>query len=291
VIESVGRSLRKSLIPGAAVLVPGAANALAARIIERCGFSAIYVTGAGIANSYLGVPDIGLLTVTELIQHVAAMRASVTLPLIVDADTGFGNALNVARTVKTLEQAGANAIQIEDQQFPKKCGHFVGKAVIDPAEMAMKVKAAVDARRDPDFLVIARTDAIACNSFDDALARAALYREAGADLTFVEAPRSRAEIERIPQALACPQVMNIVSGGLTPMLPQAELSRLGYAMVLYANAALQAAMQAMTQTLEHLKSAGSLVDAESLLMDFTARQAVVGKDAYDALEQKYSFED
>jgi 2-methylisocitrate lyase-like PEP mutase family enzyme len=196
----------------------------------------------------------------------------------------------VARTVKTLEQAGANAIQIEDQQFPKKCGHFAGKTVIGSAEMVMKVKAAVDARRDPDFLVIVRTDAIACNGFEDALTRAALYREAGADLTFVEAPRSLAEIERIPQALACPQVLNIVSGGLTPIMPQAELSRLGYAMVLYANAALQAAMQAMTQTLEHLKRAGSLEGAETLLMNFTARQAVVGKDAYDVLEQKYSLD-
>ena len=288
--NTLNRALRERLTPGAALLVPGAANALAARIIERGGFAAVYVTGAGIANSYLGVPDIGLLSLTELAQHVAAMRAAVTLPLIVDADTGFGNAINVAHTVKTLEQAGANAIQLEDQEFPKKCGHFAGKAVIDAAEMAMKVKAAVDARRDPDLLIIARTDAIAVTGFEDALARAALYREAGADLTFVEAPRSRGEIERIPQALGCPQVMNIVSGGLTPMLPQAELARLGYAAVLYANAALQAAMQAMTETLAHLQRTGSLAGAEPMLMDFAERQAIVGKDTYDTLERKYTLD-
>lgn len=287
-MNNLNQTLRASLTPGAALLVPGAANALAARIIEQCGFPAVYVTGAGIANSYLGVPDIGLLTLTELAQHVAAMRGSVSLPLIVDADTGFGNALNVARTVKVLEQAGANAIQIEDQQFPKRCGHFAGKTVIDPAEMANKVKAAVDARRDQDLLIMARTDAIACNGFDEALSRAALYREAGADLTFVEAPRSRAEIERIPQALGCPQIMNIVSGGLTPALPRAELGRLGYAMVIYANAALQASMQGMTQVLEHLQRRGSLDGANDMLMDFATRQAVVGKDTYDALERKYS---
>lgn len=289
--DSLNRSLRERLKPGAALLVPGAANALAARIIERCGFDAIYVTGAGVANSYLGVPDIGLLSLTELAQHVAAMRAATALPLIVDADTGFGNAINVAHTVKTLEQAGANAIQIEDQVFPKKCGHFAGKSVIDAAEMAMKVKAAVDARRDPDLLIIARTDAIAVKGFDEALARAALYREAGADLTFVEAPRTRGEIERIPQALLCPQVMNIVSGGLTPMLPQEAFAKLGYAMVLYANAALQAAMQATTATLAHLKRTGSLAGAEAMLMDFAERQAVVGKDRYEALEEKYALDD
>ena len=288
---NLNRSLRERLAPGAALLVPGAANALGAHIIERSGFAAVYVTGAGIANSYLGVPDIGLLTLTELAQHVAAMRAAVAMPLIVDADTGFGNAINVAHTVRTLEQAGANAIQIEDQQFPKKCGHFAGKSVIDPAEMAMKVKAAVHARRDPDLLIIARTDAIAVNGFEDALARAALYREAGADLTFVEAPRTLAEIQRIPQALACPQVMNIVSGGLSPMLAQDELARLGYAMVLYANAALQAAMQAMTETLAHLQRTGSLAGAEAMLMDFAERQAAVGKDSYDALERRYSLKD
>jgi 2-methylisocitrate lyase-like PEP mutase family enzyme len=287
-MSDLNKALRRSLHKGAAMIVPGAANALAARMIERLGFAAVYVTGAGIANSYLGAPDIGLVTLTELAAHVAAMRDCVGVPLIVDADTGFGNAVNVAHTVKVLERAGANAIQLEDQEFPKRCGHFAGKSVITAREMAQKVEAAVDARVDPDFLVIARTDAIACTGLDDALARAALYVEAGADLTFVEAPRTPIDMERVARTLAVPQVANLVAGGLTPMLPRAELQRMGYALVLYANAALQAAMLAMRSVLTHLHDRGSLDGATQLLMDFAERQDIVGKPAYDALEKRYA---
>ncbi|HXQ53611.1 MAG TPA: oxaloacetate decarboxylase [Stellaceae bacterium] len=287
-MSELNKALRRALHKGAGAIVPGASNALAARMIERLGFEAVYVTGAGVANSFLGAPDIGLLTVTELADHVAAMRACISLPLIVDADTGFGNAVNVARTVKVLERAGANAIQLEDQEFPKRCGHFAGKSVIAAREMAGKVRAAVDARADPDFLVIARTDAIACNGLEDALERAQLYIGAGADLTFVEAPRTNADMARIPEALAVPQVANIVAGGLTPMLPRAELQRMGFALVLYANAALQAAMLAMKEVLEHLRDRGSLDGAAHLLMEFGERQDIVGKPDYDALERRYA---
>jgi 2-methylisocitrate lyase-like PEP mutase family enzyme len=287
-MSELNKALRKSLHKGAGVIVPGAANALAARMIERAGFAAVYITGAGVANSYLGVPDIGLVTLTELASNVAAMRDSVAVPLIVDADTGFGNAVNVAHAVKVLERAGANAIQLEDQEFPKRCGHFAGKSVIPASEMAQKVKAAVDARADPDFLIIARTDAIACTGLDDALARAALYIEAGADLTFVEAPRTLADMERVARTLAVPQVANLVAGGLTPMLPRAELQRMGYALVLYANAALQAAMLAMKAVLSHLHDKGSLEGAAQLLMEFAERQDIVGKPAFDALEKRYA---
>jgi 2-methylisocitrate lyase-like PEP mutase family enzyme len=287
-MSELNKALRQSLHKGAGVIVPGAANALAARMIERAGFAAVYVTGAGVANSYLGVPDLGLLTVTELAANVAAMRDSVAVPLIVDADTGFGNAVNVARTVKVLERAGANAIQLEDQDFPKRCGHFAGKSVIPAHEMAQKVKAAVEARTDPDFLIIARTDAIACTGLEDALARAALYAEAGADLTFVEAPRNPADMERVARTLAVPQVANLVAGGLTPMLSRAELQRMGYALVLYANAALQAAMLAMKAVLSHLHAHGSLEGATQLLMEFAERQDIVGKGAFDALEKRYA---
>jgi 2-methylisocitrate lyase-like PEP mutase family enzyme len=252
-MNPLNKALRRSLHKGAGTLVPGASNAIAARLIEELGFSAAYVTGAGLANSFLGAPDIGLVTLTELAQHVAAMRENVGLPLIVDADTGFGNPVNATRTVKVLERAGANAIQIEDQEAPKRCGHFAGKTVIPAADMVMKIKAAVDTRDDPDFLIIARTDAIACNGIEDALERARLYTEAGADVTFVEAPRTRADLERIPRDLAAPQLVNIVAGGLTPMLGLEEFRRMGFALVLYANAALQAAMLAMQQVLGHLE--------------------------------------
>lgn len=281
------KALRALVHKGRGLLVPGAANALAARLAAAAGFSAVYLTGAGVANSWLGVPDIGLVGLGELAQHVAAMRGAVALPLIVDADTGFGNAVNVAHTVKVLERAGANAIQLEDQDFPKRCGHFAGKSVIPGRTMAQKVRAACEARRDPDLMIIARTDAIAVNGLEDALDRARLYIEAGADMTFVEAPRTMADLERIA-ALPKPQLVNIVVGGLTPMLPQAELARIGFAVVLYANAALQAAMQGMASVLGHLRKTGSLEGAGHLLMDFAARQDLVGKADYDALERRYA---
>ena len=256
--ESCNRQLRELLRHRKAVLLPGAANALAARVIEDIGFKAIYVTGAGVANTFLGVPDIGLLSVTELASHVSAMREAVALPLIIDADTGFGNAINVSRTIQTLERSGANAIQLEDQEFPKRCGHFFGKSVISRAEMMQKIHAAVDARVDPDLVIVARTDAIAVNGFDDAMERAAAYIEAGADMIFVEAPRSREQIAEIPKRLGVPQFINIVAGGLTPMLGLGELEKMGYSMVLYANTALQASIAGMQKVLGHLKAHGSL---------------------------------
>jgi 2-methylisocitrate lyase-like PEP mutase family enzyme len=197
--RSPRRELRDILVPGAALLLPGVANALAARVVADQGFAAAYVTGAGIANTFFGVPDIGLVTVSELAAHVAAIREAFAGPLVVDADTGFGNAVNVVRTVQLLERAGADALQIEDQVFPKRCGHFAGKEVIPAAEMVAKIKAAVDTRHDPDLLIIARTDAIAPEGFAAALERAAAYREAGADVTFVEAPTSIEEIAEIPR--------------------------------------------------------------------------------------------
>jgi len=285
--ESPNRRLRGLIGRRKAVLLPGAANALTARVIEDLGFEAVYVTGAGVTNTFLGMPDIGLLTVTELADHVAAMRDAVALPLIVDADTGFGNAVNVGRTVKTLERAGASAIQLEDQDFPKRCGHFSGKSVIPTTEMVQKIRAAADARIDPDLIIVARTDAIAVNGFDDAMERANAYIEAGADMTFVEAPRTPEQIAAIPK-LAVPQLLNIVAGGLTPMLSRAELEKMGYALVLYANAALQAAVAGMQAVLEHLKAQGSLDDISDKVAGFAERQRLVNKPHFDALEKKYS---
>jgi 2-methylisocitrate lyase-like PEP mutase family enzyme len=275
------------LSPGAALLLPGVANALAARIVADQGFTAAYVTGAGIANTFLGVPDIGLVTVTELAQHVAAIRAAFPGPLVVDADTGFGNPLNMVRTVELLERAGADALQIEDQVFPKRCGHFAGKEVIPAAEMVAKVKAAVDTRRDRDLLIIARTDAIAPEGFEAAIERAAAYHDAGADVTFVEAPTTMEQITDIPRRLPWPQLANIVLGGRTPELPNEKLKELGYAGVIYANVALQAAVKGMQAALGELRRKGHMGEAIGMVADFAERQRLVHKDDYDALERKY----
>lgn len=286
--QSCNRRLRDIMSQRKAVLLPGAANALAARVIEDIGFQAIYVTGAGVTNTFLGVPDIGLISVTELASHVSAMRDVVALPLIVDADTGFGNPINVARTIQVLERSGANAIQLEDQDFPKRCGHFSGKSVIGRADMVQKIHAAVDARIDPDLVIIARTDAIASNGFEDAMERAAAYIEAGADMTFVEAPRTHEQISEIPKHLAVPQLINIVAGGLTPMIGLDELGKMGFSMILYANAALQASIAGMQKVLGHLKAHGSLDGISGELASFEERQRLVSKSRFDDLEKKYS---
>ena len=280
--------LRTLLAPGAGLLLPGAGNALTARLVESAGFPAVYLTGAGISNWWLGAPDIGLTSAAEVAAHIAACREAVSIPIVADGDTGFGNAVNLVRTVNMFERAGAGAIQIEDQVYPKRCGHFEGKAVVPPGEFVQKIKAAVDTRSSSDFLVIARTDARAVEGLDAALDRAAAYREAGADLLFVEAPANTAELREIPRRLPGPHLCNIVHGGKTPMLPRDELAAMGYAGILYANAALQAAMLAMQRTLLHLQQTGSLAGAEELLIGFAERQAAVDFDRWSALEQRYA---
>jgi len=286
--ETLNRLLRQRLVRGAGVLLPGAANALAARLIAASGFEAVYVTGAGIANTALGVPDLGLVTLTELVDHVAAISDAVAVPLIVDADTGFGNALNLRRAVRLLERAGANAIQVEDQVFPKRCGHFEGKAVISAAAMVQKIRAAVDARRDPDLLIIARTDARAVEGLDAAIERAAAYHEAGADILFVEAPQSVAELEVIPARLPGPHLANIVFGGKTPALPAERLASMGFSGIVYANAALQAAVAGMSRVLRHLAATGSLAGVEDLLASFAERQSLVDYAGFATLDLRYA---
>jgi 2-methylisocitrate lyase-like PEP mutase family enzyme len=271
-----------------ASLAPGAANALFARIIEDLGFEVTYVSGAGIANMQLGVPDIGLTTLTEIVDTVAAIADVVALPLLVDADTGFGNALNMRRTVRMLERAGAAGVQIEDQVFPKKCGHFSGKAVIPLAEMLQRIKAAVDCRHDQDFQIVARTDVRAIEGLDAAIARAHAFIAAGADATFVEAPLEEAELTRIAHELPAPQLANIVFGGLTPDIGQDRLAQMGFGLVLYANATLQAALKASRDVLVALKRDGSLHAVADKLASFGERQRTVAKATYDALEQRYA---
>jgi len=290
-VTNLNRQLKQRLVRRDAMIVPGCANALTARIAEDLGFEALYVTGAGVTNSYLGAPDLSLIDLSQLAAHVAAIRDAVELPLIVDADTGFGNAVNVGRTVRVLERAGANCIQIEDQVFPKRCGHFDGKDVTSTAEFVAKIRAAVDARSDPDLLIMARTDAAACMGLEDALDRARQAFEAGADCLFVEGPRSAAEIRRIPGAVDAPFLLNLVYGGNTPILSRKELAEMGFAMVLYANAALQAAVIGMQRVLGHILQTGSIAGVTDEVASFEERQRIVRKPLYDALEQRYAVDE
>jgi 2-methylisocitrate lyase-like PEP mutase family enzyme len=278
--------LKALLAAKRAVILPGTPNALFARVIEDLGFEGVYVTGAGIANMSLGVPDIGLVTLSELVEHVAAICDGVTVPVFADADTGFGNPVNMTRTVRMLERAGAAGIQIEDQVFPKKCGHFKGKDVVPLGDMIQKIKAAVDSRHDGDFQIVARTDVRAVRGFEEGMERAHAFIEAGADATFVEAPVSVAELAKIG-TLPVPQIANIVHGGLTPAVPQSELAAMGFGGVLYANAALQAALKSVRDVLGSLKINGSLDQVGEHLASFEERQGAVAKDRYDALEARY----
>jgi 2-methylisocitrate lyase-like PEP mutase family enzyme len=269
-------------------MMPGAGNALAARFIEAAGHKMMLVSGAAVANNYLGVPDLGLVSVTELADHVAAIRDAVNIPILADGDTGFGNAINARRTVQLLERAGANAIMLEDQTYPKRCGHFEGKDIISTQEMVSKLKAAVDARKDPDLMILARTDARAVEGFEAALDRARAYQEAGADFLFIEAPLTREELLAIPAAVPGIHLCNMVIGGKTPLLPREELAQAGYAVVCYANAALQASMLAMQQAMQHLAEHGSIKGFENKLMMFAERQEALDANHFKELEKRYT---
>jgi 2-methylisocitrate lyase-like PEP mutase family enzyme len=286
-IERRTSRLKGLLARKQAAILPGTPNALFARVIEDLGYDAAYITGAGIANMSVGVPDIGLVTLSELADHVAMICDSVSVPVLADADTGFGNPVNMTRTVRVLERAGAAGVQIEDQVFPKKCGHFKGKDVVPHGEMVQKVKAAVDSRIDGDLQIVARTDVRAVRGFEEALERAHSFIEAGADATFVEAPVSVEELAKIAKLLPVPQVANMVFGGLTPPVPQSELAAMGFGAVLYANAALQAALKSVRNVLASLKANGSLDQVREHLASFEERQRAVAKDRYDALEARY----
>jgi 2-methylisocitrate lyase-like PEP mutase family enzyme len=270
------------------VIVPGAFNALSARVIADAGFEAVYVTGAGVTNMWFGMPDQAFMGLSEIADHTARIRDAVDLPLIVDADTGFGNALNVYHTIRTLERAGADCIQLEDQVAPKRCGHFSGKEVISTEEAVSKIKAAVDARRDADLMIMARTDACATHGFEAALERAQKMSEAGADILFVEAVTRPEEVRALPKRLDKPQLMNMVIGGKTPIFGAEELGQLGYGFVLYANAALQGALAGMGKVLKVLRETKRVDEDPSLVAPFAERQRLVGKPEWDALEKRYT---
>ncbi|MDP9917897.1 2-methylisocitrate lyase-like PEP mutase family enzyme [Variovorax boronicumulans] len=285
---STRKTLRSLAEARRGVLVPGAFNALSARVIEDLGFEAIYVTGAGVTNMWFGLADQGFMGLHEIADHTARIRDAVNLPLIVDADTGFGNALNVRHTVRVLERAGADCIQFEDQVAPKRCGHFSGKEVISTEEAVNKIKAAVDARTDPDLLIMARTDAAATLGFEAAIERAQKFSEAGADILFVEAVTTADEIRALPKRLHKPQLMNMVIGGKTPIFGAEELGGLGYGIVLYANAALQGALAGMQKALTVLRDTRRMDEDPSLVAPFAERQRLVRKPELDALDARYA---
>ena len=281
------RQLRQLIDARRGVLVPGAFNALSARVVADLGFEAIYVTGAGVTNMWFGLPDQAFMGLSDIADHTARIRDAVDLPLIVDADTGFGNALNTYHAVRTLERAGADCIQLEDQVSPKRCGHFNGKAVIETHEMLGKIKAAVDARRDSGTLIMARTDAAAIHGFDAAVERAEAFAEAGADILFVEAVTTLDEVRALPQRLKQPQLMNMVIGGKTPIATTDELGDIGFSIVLYANAALQGALAGMQRALGELKKSHHLQEDPNLVAPFAERQRLVNKPFWDNLEKRY----
>lgn len=278
--------LRSILATGGPGIVPGATDCFAARLIEQAGFPVVYVTGGGAANTYLGGPDIGLVTLNELAGHAERISDSVSVPVIADCDTGFGGIANVKRTIRAYERAGLAGLHIEDQVFPKRCGHFEGKSVVPLEEMLFRLQAALDARTDPDFLIIARTDARAPEGFEAALVRARAYLALGVDAIFVEQPRDVDELRRIGEAFrGTPLVANMIERSRTPLLPEAELRAMGFNIILYANAALYLGSFAIREGLAVLREKGTTESLLDRMLSFQERQALVGLDRTDAYER------
>ena len=280
--------LRSRLMRKPIVVAPGVYDAFTALVAEQSGFRTLYVSGAAISYTRLGRPDIGLVSMSDVVEIVGAMRDRVDADLIVDADTGYGNALNVGRTMRLFERAGASAIQLEDQDFPKRCGHLDGKVLIPATEMAGKIKAALDARRSRETLVIARTDAIAVEGFECAIERAALYRDAGADVLFVEAPKTRVELKRIPPALGdVPLMANMVEGGKTPVLSAAELESMGFALVIFPGGIVRALARMASEYYALLAAGGTSEPFRSRMLDFTGLNELIGTPEMLALGKRY----
>jgi 2-methylisocitrate lyase-like PEP mutase family enzyme len=282
-------SLRSRLARKPIVVAPGIYDPFTALVAMQAGFATLYVSGAAIAYTRLGRPDIGLVSMNEIAATVALIRDRVAAHLIVDADTGYGNALNVARTVREFERFGANAIQIEDQNFPKRCGHLDGKSLIPAAEMCGKLRAALDARRSGDTIIIARTDAIAVEGFDPAIERAIAYREAGADLLFVEAPKTREDLNRIVSALGkrAPLMANIVEGGKTPPLSAAELEAIGFALVIFPGGIVRALGRMASEYYASLATHGSSEPFSERMLDFTGLNDLIETPELLAMGKRY----
>lgn len=281
--------LRAQLASGQPTMVPGCTDAMGARLIEEAGFGALYATGAGLANAAYGLPDIGLISLGEVVDHVGRLTEAVATPVIVDADTGYGGPMSAQRTVRLLERAGAAAIQLEDQEMPKRCGHFDTHELIPAEHMQAKIEAAASARTDEALLLIARTDArSATGSIDEAIRRGQLYREAGADVLFIEAPRTIEELRQVGQELAgTPLVVNVVEGGKTPQLSLAEYNELGFNLALYANFLMRAMMRAGRDALTHLHDTGDTTAYQDRIATWRERQDLVGLDEFTAAEHYY----
>ena len=289
--ERVTTRLRKLLSQPGLLMAPGVADALNARLVAEAGFDAIYMTGAGTAVSRLGMPDIGLLTVTEMADNAGRIADASGLPLISDADNGYGGPLNVRRTVQLFEKAGVAGIHIEDQTWPKRCGHLSGKALIPAEEMAAKVRAACDARVDGDFVIIARTDAIAVDGLSAALDRAELYADAGADVIFVESPRTPEELSEIPKRLTVPALFNMASSGKTPFLSRDEIAALGYRLAIYPNFAILAAIPAVRHYLAELAAQGTVSHLVGDMASFRELFGIAGMEEVKELESRYAVDD
>jgi len=269
------------------LVAPGCFDGLSARLVEEAGFEAAYFSGGAVARS-MGLPDIGLVTMSEVIERAAQVVSAVKIPVIADADTGYGNAINLVRTVREYERVGVTAIHIEDQITPKRCGHLDGKEVISLPEMIKKLEAALASRADPDFCIIARTDARGVHGLDDAISRARAFAQLGVDAVFVEAPQSESELEQIPRALLnIPLLVNVFKGGKTPMLPVERLEKMGYRIAIYPSETQRAGIHAMRQTLSLLKREGTTEAMDEALTTFKERDTIVGLDDWQELERKF----
>jgi 2-methylisocitrate lyase-like PEP mutase family enzyme len=271
-------------------MAPGVADALNAKLVARHGFEAIYMTGAGTSAVRLGMPDVGLLTMSEMVDNAGRIADSSGLPLIADADNGYGGVLNVRRTIQAYERAGVAAVHIEDQVMPKRCGHLMGKQLVPATEMTAKIRAAVDARTDADFVVIARTDAVAVEGFDAALERAGRYREAGADVLFVEAPNAE-QLPQIAPRLKAPLLYNMATSGKTPFLGRDEIERLGFKLIIYPNWVMLAAIRAASQVLATLKETGTIAGVASEVPSFKEFFDLLGMPDVQALEASYGIDE
>ena len=282
-------TLRQRLAQPGLILAPGVYDALSALLVEQAGFEAAYLSGASIAYTRLGRPDIGLVSASEVANVVENIRERTALPLIVDADTGFGNALNVMRTVKTFERAGASALQLEDQTLPKRCGHLDGKTLVTTDEMTGKIRAALDARANSDTLIIARTDAVAVEGLEAALERAERYLEAGADVLFIEALRDAGQMQQALKRFAgrAPLLANMVEGGKTPILAASELERLGYRIAIFPGGTVRALSHALKDYFSSLKTHGTTTPYRERMLDFDQLNEVIGTPQMLALGKRY----
>lgn len=279
-------SLKQMIDDKQLVETPGVYDALTAKMVEAKGFPAVYMTGYGTSAALFGYPDIGLLTMTEMVESAKRIADAVSVPIIADADTGYGNPVNVYRTVREFEKAGVSSIHIEDQEWPKRCGHMRGKKVISAEDMIGKIKSALDARTSADFLIIARTDALAAHGFDDAVERANLYADAGADIIFIDAPTSREQVEKIPSLVASkPNLINL--GPLTPNLSAGELKGMGYAVVIYPGICLASMVTGLIDELDFVRKNGAQRDYSQWAQSFAGLNEFLGTDKFHQLEEKY----